>query len=66
MITLEISHRPDLILMAIGLMGSPDGIDGVLEIGSRYNIPVLFITAYYGEARMAVSSSHLWRSSSRR
>jgi len=39
--------------MDIGLMGSMDGIETARQIRSRYNIPVLFITAYSGEARMA-------------
>ncbi len=49
---LETSPRPDLILMDIGLMGRMDGIETARRIRSRYDIPVIFITAYSTDTRM--------------
>lgn len=41
-----ISLRPDLILMDIALAGSLDGIETARLIRSKYDIPVIFLTAY--------------------
>lgn len=38
--------RPDLVLMDIVLKGDIDGIDTALEIRNRYNIPIVYLTAY--------------------
>jgi signal transduction histidine kinase len=38
--------RPDLVLMDIMLKGSMDGIDAAREIRNRFNIPVVYLTAY--------------------
>jgi two-component system, response regulator PdtaR len=36
---------PDLVLMDIRLIGARDGIDAALEIKSRFNTPIIFVTA---------------------
>lgn len=38
--------RPDLVLMDIRLKGTMDGIDASKQIRNRYNIPVVYLTAY--------------------
>ncbi len=38
--------RPDLVLMDIMLEGDIDGIDTAEKLKDKYNIPVVFITAY--------------------
>jgi putative two-component system response regulator len=38
--------NPDLILMDIVLQGEMDGIEAASQIRSRFNIPVLYLTAY--------------------
>ena len=38
--------RPDLVLMDIVLKGDIDGIETAAEIRSRYNIPIVYLTAY--------------------
>lgn len=38
--------RPDLVLMDIVLRGEMDGITAAEEIHSRFNIPIIFLTAY--------------------
>ncbi|VVB97201.1 Chemotaxis protein CheY [uncultured archaeon] len=38
--------RPDLVLMDIVLQGEMDGIETAREIRSRFNIPVVYLTAY--------------------
>ena len=40
------NNRPDLILMDIRLIGEMDGIDTAIETRRRFQIPVIFITAY--------------------
>jgi CheY-like chemotaxis protein len=40
---------PDLILMNVKLKGEMDGIEAVQEIQSRYQIPVIDISAYSDE-----------------
>ena len=41
--------RPDLVLMDIVLEGEMDGIEAANEIRSRFNIPIIFLTAYTDE-----------------
>jgi two-component system cell cycle sensor histidine kinase/response regulator CckA len=40
--------RPDLILMDISLSGEIDGIQAAEQIRSRFDIPVVYLTAYTG------------------
>lgn len=40
---------PDLVLMDIMLKGEIDGIDAAGEIRKRFNIPVVYLTAYSDE-----------------
>jgi len=40
------ADNPDLVLMDIMLMGEMDGIETANEIRSRFNIPVVYLTAY--------------------
>ena len=51
----ELTHPPypDLILMDIGLMGEIDGIETVRRIREHKEIPVLFLTAYSDDRRIA-------------
>lgn len=39
-------ERPDIVLMDIVIRGEMDGIDAAKEIRSRFNIPVIYVTAY--------------------
>jgi PAS domain S-box-containing protein len=41
--------HPDLVLMDIMLQGEMDGIETAEQIHSRFNIPVVYLTAYSGE-----------------
>ena len=41
--------RPDLILMDIMLKGDMDGIEAASQIHSRFDIPVVYLTAYADE-----------------
>lgn len=41
--------RPDLVLMDIVLQGEMDGIEATAVIQSRYNIPIVYLTAYADE-----------------
>lgn len=43
-------YRPDLIIMDVRLVGSGDGVDAALEIGRRFGIRSLFVTAYVDPA----------------
>ena len=42
--------RPDLVLMDIVLEGDIDGIEAAEQIRTRFNIPVVYLTAYADEA----------------
>jgi len=42
-------NRPDLVLMDIMLQGKMDGIEAASNIISRFDIPVLYLTAYSDE-----------------
>jgi len=44
---------PDAILMDIGLCGRIDGIETARQIRALYDLPVIFLTAYSSEARIA-------------
>ena len=50
---LSTSAHPNLILMDIGLMGEMDGIETARAIRKKHDIPVIFLTAYSNEHRMA-------------
>lgn len=39
-------HRPDLILMDIKLKGAMDGIEAARSIQARFDIPVIYLTAF--------------------
>ena len=45
--------KPDLILMDIGLMGELDGIATARKVREKYDIPVIFLSAYSNESRIA-------------
>ena len=46
------THKPDIILMDIGLKGDWDGIETVKQIKSQYTIPVIYLSASsYPESR---------------
>ncbi len=45
--------RPDLVLMDINLGGQPDGIQAAQEIRERFELPVIFLTAYDDDATLA-------------
>lgn len=42
--------RPDLVLMDIRLRGEEDGIQVALEIQRRFQVPVVYLTAYADKA----------------
>lgn len=42
-------NKPDLILMDIVLKGGMDGIEAAEQIRSRFNVPVVYLTAYADE-----------------
>jgi len=44
--------RPHIILMDIRLKGEKDGIDAALIIQNRFDIPVIYLTAYADEATL--------------
>ncbi|MCK5198722.1 MAG: response regulator, partial [Spirochaetales bacterium] len=43
------SNRPDIILMDIMLSSDFDGIETATIINEKYNIPLIFLTAYSDE-----------------
>lgn len=45
-------ERPDLVLMDIFLKGKIDGIEAAKEISSRFNIPIIYLSAYSDENTM--------------
>jgi DNA-binding LytR/AlgR family response regulator len=47
------SESPDLILMDIMLKGSMSGVDIAKVVKDKYNIPVIFLTAYADEHTLA-------------
>ena len=44
--------RPDLVLMDVNLQGEIDGITAAAEIRSRFQIPVVYLTAYADETTL--------------
>jgi two-component system, response regulator PdtaR len=50
---LDRSGPPDLILMDIGLAGKLDGIETARRVKKQYDIPVIFLTAYSDDKRIA-------------
>lgn len=46
-------YQPDLILMDIMLKGEISGIDAAEQIRTRYQIPVIFLTAYADESTLS-------------
>lgn len=46
------AHKPDVVLMDIGLQGSVNGIGAAREIIGRLGIPVIFMTGYDDEETM--------------
>jgi len=50
---LRTEKKPDLILMDIGLMGELDGIATARKIREEYDIPIIFLSAYSNETRIA-------------
>jgi CheY-like chemotaxis protein len=41
--------KPDLVLMDIVLQGEMDGIEAANQIHSRFNIPIIYLTAHADE-----------------
>jgi len=46
-------YRPDLVLMDIMLKGDISGIDAAEQVKNRYQIPVIFLTAYADESTLS-------------
>lgn len=46
-------NKPDLVLMDIVLKGKMDGIEAAEEMRSRFNIPVVYLTAYTDDKMLA-------------
>lgn len=45
-------HRPHIVLMDIMLKGDMSGIDAAAQIKEKYNIPIIFLTAYADESTL--------------
>ena len=45
-------HRPDLVLMDIHLMGGEDGIEAAALLRQRFDVPVVFLSAYSDSATL--------------
>jgi len=52
-IAMAAESPPDLVLMDIRLHGKMDGIEAAEQIRSRFNIPVIFLTAYSDEETLS-------------
>jgi two-component system, response regulator PdtaR len=50
---LEGAVLPDLILMDIGLSGTLNGIETARAVRKKYDIPVIFLSAYSNDQRIA-------------
>ena len=46
-------HRPDLVLMDIRIEGAVDGIETARILRSRFDVPVIFLTAYADDQTVA-------------
>ena len=57
-LTLLEGSRPDLVLMDIVLAGNVDGIDVAQVIKERYQIPVIYLTAYTDRENSGACTSH--------
>jgi PAS domain S-box-containing protein len=44
------AHAPDLVLMDIRIEGERDGIDAAIALRERFDVPVVFLTAYADDA----------------
>ena len=51
-ITLAETLQPDLVLMDVMLKGEMDGIEAARHIRERFDIPVIFVTAYADQATL--------------
>ncbi len=45
-------YKPDIVLMDIVLRGEMDGIEAANQIRSRFNIPIIYLTAHTDEKRL--------------
>jgi diguanylate cyclase (GGDEF)-like protein len=48
--------RPDLVLMDVHLAGSMDGVEVAQQLGERYDVPFVFLTAYSDRELIARAS----------
>lgn len=46
-------HTPDLVLMDIMLKGEMSGIDAAEQIRGRFNVPIIYLTAYADESTLS-------------
>lgn len=46
-------HAPDLVLMDIMLKGEMSGIEAAEQIRSRFNMPIIYLTAYADESTLS-------------
>lgn len=58
--------HPDLILMDINLRGTLDGIEAAIQIRARFDLPVIFLTAYgnpaiFERARLAEPFAYIFK-----
>lgn len=51
-IRLAESTRPDLVLMDIKLLGQLDGVAAAEQIRARFDVPVIYLTAYADDATL--------------
>lgn len=49
-------QKPDLVLMDIQLQGDLDGIATALYMRSRFDVPIIFLTSYAEDTRLAQAS----------
>jgi CheY-like chemotaxis protein len=47
----------DLVLMNIGLRGEMDGIEAAQKVRERFDIPIIYFTAYMNEERLMRAKS---------
>ncbi len=52
-VSLALQHRPDVILMDIGLKGEKDGFDAAGAIYAVEFIPIVFVSGYLDDANRA-------------
>lgn len=51
-------NKPDMVLLDIGLAGVFDGIETAQLIKEKFNIPIVFISAYYDETKLEMALKH--------